>query len=79
MCQAPPPPPIPRYLLHSGAESSPHSILEVMSMSGAHIHSSVERALQREDILKVELSKEIQNGRLFRVLAKLGVINERPE
>lgn len=48
-------------------------------MSGAHIHSSVERALQREDILKVELSKEIQNGRLFRVLAKLGVINERPE
>ena len=48
-------------------------------MSAAHIHSSVERALHREDVLKAELSKEIQNGRLFRVLAKLGVINERPE
>ena len=48
-------------------------------MCGAHIHSSVERALHREDLLRNQLSKEIQNGRLFRILAKLGVVNERPE
>ena len=48
-------------------------------MSAAHIHRSIERALQREDVLEMELSKEVQNGRLFRVLAKLGTVNERPE
>lgn len=77
-------PPLPsplslRYLLHSGSKGSPHSVLELMSMLGAHVHLSVERALQREDKLEMELSKELQNGRLFRILAKLGTINERPE
>ena len=43
------------------------------------MHRSMERALQREDMLEMELSKELQNGRLFRVLAKLGTVNERPE
>ena len=48
-------------------------------MCGAHVHLCVERALHREDMLEMELSKELQNGRLFRLLAKLGTINERAE
>ena len=40
---------------------------------------TMERVFQREDILELELSREVQNGRLFRILAKLGTINERPE
>eukprot|EP00026_Physarum_polycephalum_P002793 Phypoly_transcript_02801.p1 GENE.Phypoly_transcript_02801~~Phypoly_transcript_02801.p1 ORF type:complete len:778 (+),score=143.60 Phypoly_transcript_02801:127-2460(+) len=31
------------------------------------------------DMLQTELAKEIENGRLFKLLAKLGYINERPE
>ncbi len=36
-------------------------------------------ARSQGDILEAELSKELENGRLFRLLAKLGFINERPE
>ena len=31
------------------------------------------------DVLDGELEKEFENGRLLRLLLKLGVINERPE
>ncbi len=30
-------------------------------------------------MLENELSKEVENGRLFRIVSKLGMINERPE
>ena len=35
--------------------------------------------LSYNDLLESELSKEVENGRLFRVVCKLGFINERPE
>jgi PAB-dependent poly(A)-specific ribonuclease subunit 3 len=31
------------------------------------------------DLLESDLSKELENGRLFRLLVKLGCVNERPE
>jgi PAB-dependent poly(A)-specific ribonuclease subunit 3 len=31
------------------------------------------------DVLEEELSKELENSRIARLLAKLGFINERPE
>lgn len=34
---------------------------------------------QRYDILEAELAKEVDNSRLFRMLVKLGSINERSE
>ena len=34
---------------------------------------------QQSDMLQRELSKELENARLFRLLTKLGFINERPE
>ena len=48
-------------------------------MMGAQVHCLLERSLLHEDLLEMELSKELQNGRLFRILSKLGTINERPE
>jgi PAB-dependent poly(A)-specific ribonuclease subunit 3 len=33
----------------------------------------------RSDILEQALSQEVENGRLFKLLSKLGTINERPE
>jgi PAB-dependent poly(A)-specific ribonuclease subunit 3 len=35
--------------------------------------------IRQNDILEDELSKELENGRLFRLVCKLGFINERPE
>ena len=31
------------------------------------------------DQVEVELGTEMENGRLFRLIAKLGFVNERPE
>lgn len=31
------------------------------------------------EVLDHELSKEVQNGRLFRLMVKLATINERPD
>jgi PAB-dependent poly(A)-specific ribonuclease subunit 3 len=37
-----------------------------------------DRARDASDVLEHELSLELDNGRLFRLIAKLGFINERP-
>ena len=68
-----------RYLLQSGSKGPPHSIVEVLPMVGGRVYSSLEHAQLQQDYLEGELSKELQNGRLFRLLAKLGTVNERPE
>jgi PAB-dependent poly(A)-specific ribonuclease subunit 3 len=31
------------------------------------------------DVLEADLGRELDNGRLFRLISKLGFINERPE
>ncbi|KAI9886012.1 MAG: hypothetical protein M1823_002179 [Watsoniomyces obsoletus] len=43
------------------------------------ITSSFNSALHLDDQLHSELMRELENGRLFRLMAKLGFINERPE
>lgn len=43
------------------------------------IMSAFDSSLHAEDNLLNELSGELENGRLVRLLAKLGTINERPE
>jgi len=40
---------------------------------------NIERLSLYNDVLEGELAKEIENGRLFRLLLKLGFINERPD
>ncbi len=54
-------------------------MLDVLPMIGGRVYSSLERAHHHQDLLEEELTKELENGRLFRLLAKLGVITERPE
>jgi len=44
-----------------------------------HMMREIEYLHNCTDMLESELSKEVENGRLFRLLAKLGFINERPE
>ncbi|CAL1532457.1 unnamed protein product [Lymnaea stagnalis] len=55
------------------------SVNDVMPMIGARFFTQLDTATLRSDVLDYELAKEIENGRLFRILIKLGSINERPE
>ncbi|KAJ1114046.1 hypothetical protein NDU88_002285 [Pleurodeles waltl] len=55
------------------------SVNDIMPMIGARFYTQLDAAQMRNDVIEEDLSKEVQNGRLFRLLAKLGTINERPE
>lgn len=48
-------------------------------MIGARFYTQVDSIQSRTDILENEVAKEMENGRLFRLMVKLGTINERPE
>jgi PAB-dependent poly(A)-specific ribonuclease subunit 3 len=50
----------------------------IRGISG-QILASYDNALHSEDTTLSTLSQELENGRLFRLVAKLGTINERPE
>lgn len=67
------------HLLSSQVTSNPHSINEVMPMIGARFYSQLDSTQGRCDLLESELAKELDNGRLLRLLTKLGTILERSE
>lgn len=50
-----------------------------MPMIGARFYTQLDNIQSRTDVLENEVSKEMENGRLFRLMVKLGTINERPE
>lgn len=66
-------------LLSSQVTSNPHSINDVMPMIGARFYSQLDATQSRCDLLENELYKEMDNGRLLRLLAKMGTILERSE
>lgn len=64
------------YLLSS---SNRRSVTEIMPMIGARFYVQLDALQSQCDIQEDELAREMENGRLYRVLVKLGTINERPE
>ncbi|KAL4003096.1 hypothetical protein ACH3XW_6200 [Acanthocheilonema viteae] len=66
-------------LLLQASTQRPHSINEVMPMIGARFYAQLEMTQMKNDLLENELSKELENGRLFRLLCKLNTITERAE
>ncbi|XP_031828373.1 poly(A) specific ribonuclease subunit PAN3 [Nomia melanderi] len=64
------------YLLSNQAR---RSVTDLMPMIGARFYTQLDAALLRSDVLENELAKELENGRLFKLLVKLATINERPE
>ena len=50
-----------------------------MPMIGARFYRQLEATELRNDIMENELAKEMENGRLFRLLVKLGMIVDRPQ
>lgn len=65
-----------RYLLSNQPRKS---VTDLMPMIGARFYTQLDAAQVRSDVLENELAKELENGRLFRLLVKLATINERPE
>lgn len=55
------------------------SIEDVVTRIAGRIVVHMDAALDRSDVLETNLAKELDNGRLFRIMTKLGHINERPE
>ena len=55
------------------------SINDAMPIIGARFYTCLDNALTRGDIIENELSKEIENGRLFRLITKLNIVLERQE
>ncbi|XP_066256175.1 PAN2-PAN3 deadenylation complex subunit pan3 [Euwallacea similis] len=55
------------------------SVTDLMPMIGARFYTQLDNVHNQVEILEGELTKEVQNGRLFRLMSKLATINERPE
>jgi PAB-dependent poly(A)-specific ribonuclease subunit 3 len=67
------------WLLTPAAPPTTKNINAFLSTITSHVMSSFDSSLHEADSLTSELSKELENGRLARLVMKLGVINERPE
>uniref|UniRef100_A0A2A4K171 PAN2-PAN3 deadenylation complex subunit PAN3 n=1 Tax=Heliothis virescens TaxID=7102 RepID=A0A2A4K171_HELVI len=65
------------YLLSSS--TARRSVTDLMPMIGARFYTQVEALERRADVFEDQLAREIDNGRLLRILIKLGIVNERPE
>jgi PAB-dependent poly(A)-specific ribonuclease subunit 3 len=63
----------------SSTNSRTKSIADAMPLIGTRFYTSLDNAYTRGDVIENELSKEIENGRLFRLIAKLNIILERQE
>ncbi|KAL7926723.1 hypothetical protein ACQKWADRAFT_309526 [Trichoderma austrokoningii] len=57
----------------------PKSIDDFVQGIASHLVTTMNQTTHRSDELYSELFKEVENGRLLRLLLKLGTINERPE
>ena len=68
-----------RYLLNNQQQQQLKSVIDLMPMIGARFYMQLDAIQIRADVLENEVSKEMENGRLCRLLVKLGTINERPE
>ncbi|KAL5291436.1 PAN3 family protein [Megaselia abdita] len=55
------------------------SVTDLMPMIGARFYTQLDALQSQCDMQEDELAKETENGRLYRILIKLGCINERPD
>merc|ERR1719189_155173 len=55
------------------------SVNDLMPMIGARFYTALDTCLQKTDQLEVELAKDVESARLFRLLTKLGTVVDRTE
>lgn len=61
------------------AKAPAKTIDQFLQGIAGQVTTSLNHALQHDDQLQSELMRELENGRLVRLMAKLNFINERPE
>lgn len=66
-------------LLSAKQQASRRTINDIMPMIGARFYVQLNLSYEILDINQVELEREALNGKLFRILVKLSMINDRPE
>ncbi|KAF6840690.1 Pab-dependent poly(A)-specific ribonuclease subunit PAN3 [Colletotrichum plurivorum] len=59
--------------------ATPKGIEEFVRGIAVHMVATLDATLHEADTLKSELFRELENGRLVRLMAKLGAVNERQE
>ncbi|CAD6503440.1 BgTH12-03104 [Blumeria graminis f. sp. triticale] len=67
------------WLLTPAVAPATKDICDFIRGISTHVVTSYDSSLHANDSLTSTLCGELENGRLFRLMAKLGVINERPE
>ncbi len=67
------------WLLTPAQAPATKNINEFLASISGHLVSSFDTSLHANDTLTGYLMRELENGRLVRLMAKLGAINERPE
>lgn len=67
------------FYLSSTINNQDKSIDHFINTMASPMISSFDSALHHDDQLNSELARETENGRLFRLIAKLDFINDRPE
>ena len=55
------------------------SINDAMPIIGARFYNILDNAYTRGDIVENDLSREIENGRLFRLISKFNIVLDRQE
>lgn len=66
-------------LLSIKQQGQKRSINDIMPMIGARFYVQLNQSYELYDYTQAELDREALNGRLFRLLVKLSMINDRPE
>lgn len=61
------------------SEGPDRSVDVLFDMLGSHLVDEMDSAINYNDLLENSLMKELENGRLVRLLCKFGFINERAE
>lgn len=64
---------------NTNANTRQKSINDSMPLIGARFYTILDNSYTRGDIIENELSKEIENGRLFRLICKMNIVLERQE
>ncbi|KAI9668510.1 MAG: PAB-dependent poly(A)-specific ribonuclease subunit 3 [Trizodia sp. TS-e1964] len=67
------------WLFSPPQHSIAKNIDQLLSRIGSHSITAFSNALHLDDNLNSELNRELENGRVARIMAKLNFINERPD
>jgi len=67
------------WLLTPAQPGQPKTTKTILAESSTHLDDMMTAQFNYQDETTAYLSKELENGRMFRLMAKLGTINERPE